>query len=427
MATPLSDLDELVLRCRDEKARALIAEAVASYRAGAFRSSIVAAWIAVCFDFMEKLRELALSGNATAEAQVAELERIRRTESLSLALKFERELLALARDQFELISPIEYVDLERLQADRNRCAHPSLIAEDTGYAPSAELARLHIHSAVEHVLRHPPVQGKHALERLCREIESDYFPVKADAALAVLAHGPLRRPRPSLVRSIVVILLKQVLKEASYPARPRRVAALKAIAQLQAEHYAKTLQEKLSPLIRAIADPELPIAMTGIIAIPDAWRYLEEDVVQRLKMFVKNLPAGSIEYLEDALSFAPLRPEACQRASRATRKELSQSFFFTIPAEIADRYIVLYLASDSFDVANAVARDIASNAGDFSAAQVTRLIEGMAKNSQIAGSFGLGAVVGALRVAKSMPLADFEALLETNGFQEFMQAADDET
>ena len=42
MPSPLEDLDELTLRCRDEKARLYIREAVASYRVGAFRASIVA-------------------------------------------------------------------------------------------------------------------------------------------------------------------------------------------------------------------------------------------------------------------------------------------------------------------------------------------------------------------------------------------------
>lgn len=41
MASPLSDLDELVLECRGEKAKNYIKEAVACYKSGAFRSLIV--------------------------------------------------------------------------------------------------------------------------------------------------------------------------------------------------------------------------------------------------------------------------------------------------------------------------------------------------------------------------------------------------
>ncbi len=176
MPSLLEDLDELTLRCRDEKAKKYIAEAVSSYRAGAFRSAIVATWIAVCFDVIEKLRELALAGDKQAEAQVKDIDLTRRTGDLARALKFERELLQISKDIFELISPLEAIDIERLQEDRNRCAHPSLSSDDLAYAPSAELARLHIHSAVTHLLQHPPVQGKYALDRLTSEIDSEYFP-----------------------------------------------------------------------------------------------------------------------------------------------------------------------------------------------------------------------------------------------------------
>lgn len=54
----LQDLDELVLKCRDERARAYIREAVLCFKAGAYRSAIVATWIAVAFDVIDKIPEL---------------------------------------------------------------------------------------------------------------------------------------------------------------------------------------------------------------------------------------------------------------------------------------------------------------------------------------------------------------------------------
>ena len=64
----LFDLDELILLCRDEKARAYINEAVSCYRAGAFRASIVVTWISVCYDIIDKLKEISLSGDKEAFA-----------------------------------------------------------------------------------------------------------------------------------------------------------------------------------------------------------------------------------------------------------------------------------------------------------------------------------------------------------------------
>ncbi|MEM7580169.1 MAG: hypothetical protein AAF316_10000 [Cyanobacteria bacterium P01_A01_bin.80] len=49
------DLDELVVRCRDKQAKQFIKEAIACYKAGAYRSCIVATWNAVVFDFLHKL------------------------------------------------------------------------------------------------------------------------------------------------------------------------------------------------------------------------------------------------------------------------------------------------------------------------------------------------------------------------------------
>jgi hypothetical protein len=59
-----ADLDALVLACRNERARELFAEAVACYRGGAFRMAIVATWMAVVFDLVDKLRAQDLRGDA---------------------------------------------------------------------------------------------------------------------------------------------------------------------------------------------------------------------------------------------------------------------------------------------------------------------------------------------------------------------------
>ena len=87
MASPLSDLDELVLRCRDEKAKSYIRESVACYKAGAFRSAIVSTWIAVSFDIIDKLKDLALTGDKEAEKQLEEFEKARQAGDIAKSLK----------------------------------------------------------------------------------------------------------------------------------------------------------------------------------------------------------------------------------------------------------------------------------------------------------------------------------------------------
>jgi len=140
----LTDLDELVLLCRDDRARSYIAEAVACYKAGAFRMCIVATWIAVVFDLIRKLQELDLAGDSNATARLQSLEETTRQGDLNRSLQFEREILDTARSQLELITPLEHRDLERLRDDRHRCAHPTMNTLEEAYQPPAELARYHL-------------------------------------------------------------------------------------------------------------------------------------------------------------------------------------------------------------------------------------------------------------------------------------------
>jgi hypothetical protein len=420
------DLDELILRCRDEKARLYISEAIASYKAGAFRSSIVACWIAVCFDFIEKIRELALSGDKEAEKLVQDLDAIRRAGDLKRALVFERELLLVARDKFELLSPIEFTDLNRLQEDRNRCAHPSLASDDQAYSPSAELARLHLHSAVTHFLQHPPAQGKYALERLLRDVDSDYFPTTAKDAHIAFAYGPLKKPRESLVRNFVLVLTKSLLEESpDYKRKLRFRSALAAARVLHPAISAATLGKNLSQLMRAVPDSSLISAIGFVQFAEDSWQYLEEDVVQRLKNFVRSLPSEDFEDLDFLLSFSPLQEQARERVKVATRQEISDEisdafFLFIVPTEMVDRFIQIYLSSDSFAESNACAKQMISSVDMFSETQIRRLLSGINMNSQIRDSIQVQSLIFTLRHSDKFSQAEFETLLKDNGLEKFM-------
>lgn len=186
----LSDLDELVIRCRSLAARTYIAEAVACYKAGAYRASIVAAWIAATYDFLAKLRELEMAGDANARQQLETFEKARASGNIKASLEFERQLVDTAQTQFELLSPIEALDIRRLLEDRNRCAHPSMSSAFEPYDPSAELARSHIRNVVVHLLQQAPVQGKAALERIVADIQSEYFPLNNKQAVEFFKTWP---------------------------------------------------------------------------------------------------------------------------------------------------------------------------------------------------------------------------------------------
>ena len=420
MASQFEDLDELILRCRNEKARLYIGEAVASYRAGAFRASIVSCWVAVCFDVMEKLRDLALAGVPDAESQVRELDLTRRAGDMPRALKFEREILALARDKFQLISHLEFTDLERLQMDRNRCAHPSLTSDDQAYAPPAELARLHIHSAVVHLLQHPPVQGKEALDRLKRDVDSVYFPTTEEGARVAFSSGPLKRPRESLVRNFVLVLVKAILKaNQDYQRRKRLAAALAAVLTMHPAVATTTLRQALPIQFRALLDDSLDSAITFLEEVKDTWQYLEADIILRLQNYVESLPADALESLEFLLKFEPLKDQALKRTRSATATEIAGAFFLELPSELVDRLLQLYLDSPSFDAANNRAKQIVSHSYDFRPEQVRRLLTSMGDKPQITGSYQIRNVISDLRSTQKIPPDEFEALLSENNLGEY--------
>lgn len=416
MASPLEDLDELILRCRDLRTREYIRESVASYRAGAFRSAIVGTWIAVCFDLIEKFRELALAGDKEAEKQVQDLDALRKDEDLSRALKFEKSLLQTAKEKFELISQLEYIDLVRLQEDRNRCAHPSLTADDKAYAPSAELARLHIHSAVTHLLQHPPLQGKHALDRILEEISSQYFPTSLKDAKVALASGPLGRPRESLVANLVRVLVKRYVRDdLDWKVRLQLIAVLQATEEMHREYYSKALASTLTPVLRAAPDGNLDRQLDLLTSLQGGWYYLEADVKQKICNYVRELPWTELHSICDLLTDSNLQKAARHRLKNMTLEEVEKQLFFNICDEFSAWTISKYLASKSFDEANRWAKEMLSYTKDFAADDVRHLLMHAAGNNQITGSRQLQTLIEKLEKTSRLPISEFTQLLNNHG------------
>ena len=86
---------------RSEQARAYIAEAVATYRSGAYRACIVTTWIAAVYDIIDKVRELSLNGDKAATRQIEKLTKLLdqydkgEETAVQAILKFERDVLRL--------------------------------------------------------------------------------------------------------------------------------------------------------------------------------------------------------------------------------------------------------------------------------------------------------------------------------------------
>lgn len=284
------DLDELIIRCRDKLSQKFIQEAVACYRAGAFRSCIVSTWNAVVFDFLHKLRELELFGDKNAHLLLQEFENLRSAEDFKKLWKFESDIPEKAEKVFELISPVEKLDIERLLEDRNRCAHPSMTSLEEPFEATAELARYHLRSAITHLLQRPPVQGRAARERIFQDIKSENFPVDPELAIDHFQESPLARARFTLIQDVVIGLTKSLLIE-NFPEaeRKRQFSALIAISRMYAQKTGKILNEKLSEIILSRVDDENWDKVIIYLAKITAWESLSKPCQFKAKSFVEKL------------------------------------------------------------------------------------------------------------------------------------------
>lgn len=427
MSSPLSDLDELVLKCRNQKAKDYIREAVACYKSGAFRSSIVSTWIAVSFDIIDKLKELSLSGDKEAEKQINDFDKARRIGDIANSLRFEREILAVCRDKLELISPVEFIDLERLQQDRNRCAHPSMSSDGEMFNPSAELARLHIRSAVDHLLQHPPAQGKYALDTLLTEINSEYFPTDLNKALIAFDSSPLKRARESLVRNLIIILLKKLINDVKdYKEAGRISTALNAIGNMHRECFSRTLTEKLSSIVRILDATKLGQVTPLLTGVQDSWSYFEPDIKQKLETYVENIPKDKFDDIDYFISIEGLKRSAEKRIHSATREELKESFFFIATEQLGNRIIEIFSDSSSFDQANGFAQTVIRYASDYNKDQIEKIIKAAGKNEQIKYSFEIGAVINALRKNKKVNDQEVDNWLHESNLERFSKSLEGE-
>ena len=350
----LSDLDELILRCRDKQAKQYITEAVDCYRVGAFRSCIVATWVALVFDFLHKLHELELTGDSKARQDLANFERIHKDGDLKASLEFERDILKLAKEEYELISDQEYADLERLHHDRNRCAHPSMNSSEDIYQPSAELARYHLRNAVIHFLQHPPVQGKAALDKLMQDIASEYFPKTIEGAIKSFSVGSLGRPREALIRNFVTVLLKQlILNDISEAEFERHIIALEAVRHMHRLFVEKVLDEKLNSLMQRLHDSQVSRALRFLVEIRDAWQYLKTDITNKLNNYVINMPArDSTPGIDNALNLSELKESAVSRIDSLSCEELCSVVKYKPRPEYVDKALQVYVDSNDWGQAN---------------------------------------------------------------------------
>lgn len=386
----LTDLDELALTVREIKAKSYITEAIDAYRGGAYRAAIVSTWIAVTFDIISKIRELASQGDGAAKTIVEELDKAIVVKDVRKLQKLEDDLLNKAHVDFEFLSSHEFLDLSRLKEDRNLCAHPAFVAEDALFEPEPERVRLHIVHAVKYLLQHQPVQGKSALVRLVADIKSISFPNEIETAYVFLNEKYLNRAKTVLVQNLIVAFLKALLHGDDPdlpPAFSNQISlTLRAIARKYPDVYEIRMRERLPTIAEGLTDSLVPNIFQLLGADPRCWAWIGEPVRIRIKTMV-NLGVAqpaSRNIVFEAVNVEELRPIIIN-AFYSLKADSQIGVIASIPRpEFAERAIQIYSSASSYRGAESLgASVIAPMIQHFSSAEVVKVLETVKQNNQI--------------------------------------------
>jgi hypothetical protein len=425
----IADLDELALKCQDKKANTHLREAIACYQAGAMRAAIISTWIAVAFDFIDKIHTLESQGDAQAKKFAEEFRKIRQSSDLPGALAFERQILDRAHRDLQLISDLEFADLSRLFEDRHRCAHPSMITDEELYQPTAEQVRYLMRSAVNSMLSQPPTSGKAALTQLEEQVRGEYFPIDKKSARTQLEAGQLRKPRTALVRNFAVIMLKIATDPAeSSKERARAAVALNAVREMHPSESNAVVAEKLSDRLRpaAIKDEQLLIALVALAQIDDGAAYLDADVRDRVSNFVTMVTdeefAGAAAA---AIKIGFTKDVAIARTKKLKYKDFAATVGaaveLSVEKPVRERAMEMYASSGSFDQANSIAQSIIMPmTQSFDRPEIEKIVQVGFENGQTRYSHEFPKVLAALKVNKNVDLSWWDPLLRSQKDDAFL-------
>lgn len=367
MLESLADIEGLVLQCRSDQSGEYTTEAILCYRSGAYRSAIVSIWIAVVFDLIDKIRELALSGDSAAKAlekqyenYVSQIE-LGNPQGFKSALEFERNILSTCKERLQFFDAQQFTDLSRLREDRHRCAHPSFQQVGVPYHPSAEQARLHIRNAVIYVLSQPPVQGKAALAELKTLVSSKYFPTEASKVAIQLKNSGFKNPSDALKRGFVDELIFGFFKNGDSLFYNKNVfAAINTIFEMYPGFVEGRLRTQLNKAVKNLPDSKLQGGASFVTNVTPSWRILEEASRHRIAAFVEKGEISEVLGRLDKLSeIGELKPLVVNRVNSLEENELIAGVInFGLKALAKDRALFFLSEAGSWNYVNRLFEDL---------------------------------------------------------------------
>jgi hypothetical protein len=396
----LTDLDELLLSVRDRNSREYISEAIANYRARSYRSAISATWVAVAYDIISKIRELAFHGDAAAKKFVNDLDAAIhfKQSDYSEATKrlqfIENGLLDVATRDHEFLSSQELIDLKRLRDDRHQCAHPAFTSEDVLFQPSPELVRTHIAHAVLYLLRHPPVQGKTALSRLKNDLLQPSFPTSQPDVSEFMEDRYLNHVKDALLDNFITVFLKVLIKQSEADLVGKEDLVLKCLVAVQLRHPHR-YEQRISAVLPNLADGADDAELTRVIRLFRAdrrcWIWLTKPSRIRIAQMAKGYAYNDkdVDSVIGCLEIDELRPLLLSRITNFETKDKLAIYSTHYRSEFIDDAISLYSKASNFRSAESLCQSIILPlASAFRPDHIADILDAAAANGQIHSASG---------------------------------------
>lgn len=395
----LTDMDALALAVRDRESRRLITEAIAAYRAGAPRSAIMSTWVAVAYDIISKARELAAQGEAVPKALVDDMDNAIANHDIRKLQSIESDILNIANDKLLLLAPHEYDALNRMQNDRNLCAHPAFVVEDTLYQPTPELVRSHLVHALQHLLVHAPLQGKSAVTRFELDVLSASFPTSSQDIGMYIRAKYLDRAKDVLVVNLIKCLLTAPFgaERAKFLGKERLLArTLREVAGAKTAIYDDVMPLFVKRRFEVVGDDVLLRIGTFLEVDPRIWTWLSDPVRLRVRAL---LAAATLPDLKDISAFdAFVIPELAQVLMArfdAFERAMQINVIADNPRpELIQPAVTIYESAGGWREAETLGQNlIVRLAPLFSAEDIRKVLDAVAGNSQISEATGTASIL----------------------------------
>lgn len=407
----LTDLDELIEKVLNKYAKVYIEESLNAYRSGAYRASVSMAWVAICVDIIEKIKELSHGGDLVAKAYHDRLNNVIKITDKNKQdqemMSFERNLITIAKD-LELISLYEEEQLLRVKRDRNSSVHPTL-QRNQYIVITPETARNHIVNACNSLLTQLPTQGKALVHTLIDLVVEGSFNDSSAAKTILSADYYLGRAREDLIKEFSIKLLKELLgdKELDIKIVKRIAIAINVTTSIRKQIALESIRDFLPKLLVKVDNSRIKRLLILINECSFVERFLDDGMKIRLQQSVREMSGKEIvEFNISGLADKndQIRKELLERFDNSDSEDQKIILTGSTSETLKDNAIKFFINSGYYDASYRNGKEILlPYAKLFKQNDVKRILDGSIgnisggyKNNQILNAGGIDQIFKSL-------------------------------